>query len=156
MMIKEYLQKEICNDLKRQFGNINEYKEIDIKSYINKYIKKYPLLPYSEIYSIFMEILEHKYILKYFLVQKDSSGQWQKVSAKTRHSLFKQFLEYFQGDSLCGSAILVEADSVDDFPFDRDLFPYLKREFAQYLYYIRREEFRYAEFIKLKGEMALH
>lgn len=70
MMIKDCLKKRISNDLRQDFGNTDNYKEINIGEYINKYMKEFPYLSRYTINAYFIKVLNKEYDLKSLLLIK--------------------------------------------------------------------------------------
>lgn len=77
IMIKDCLKRRISNDLRKDFGDINNFKEINIGEYINKYMKEFPYLSRYTISAYFIKVLNKEYDLKNFLLiaPKRVSGQ---------------------------------------------------------------------------------
>ena len=61
MKIKDKLERKISDDLRKDFGNINNFKEINIGEYINKYMKEFPYLSKYTINSYFIKVLNKEY-----------------------------------------------------------------------------------------------
>lgn len=69
-MIKDCLRRKISNDLRQDFGNTDNFKEINIGEYINKYMKEFPYLSRYTINSYFIKVLNKEYDLKSLLLIK--------------------------------------------------------------------------------------
>ena len=70
MKIKDKLERKISDDLRKEFSDINNFKEINIGEYINKYMKEFPYLSRYTINAYFIKVLNKEYDLKSFLLIK--------------------------------------------------------------------------------------
>lgn len=70
MKIEDKLERKISDDLRKNFGDINNFKEINIGEYINKYMKEFPYLSRYTINAYFIKVLNKEYDLKSFLLIK--------------------------------------------------------------------------------------
>lgn len=68
MKIEDKLERKISDDLRKDFGDINNFKEINIGEYINKYMKEFPYLSRYTINAYFIKVLNKEYDLKSFLL----------------------------------------------------------------------------------------
>lgn len=68
MKIEDKLERKISDDLRKDFGDINNFKEINIGEYINKYMKEFPYLSRYTINAHFIKVLNKEYDLKSFLL----------------------------------------------------------------------------------------
>lgn len=70
MKIEDKLERKISDDLRKNFGDINNFKEINIGEYINKYMKEFPYLSRYTINAYFIKVLNKEYDLKSLLLIK--------------------------------------------------------------------------------------
>ena len=70
MKIEDKLERKISDDLRKDFGDINNFKEINIGEYINKYMKEFPYLSRYTINAYFIKVLNKEYDLKSLLLIK--------------------------------------------------------------------------------------
>lgn len=145
MMIKDCLKRRISNDLRKNFGKTDNYKEINIEEYINKYIKEFPYLSNYMINSCFMKVLDEEYDLKSLLCCKDDENGWQPISYAIKEVVFKDFLDDYKIEKF----FYTVTDHFDGRgPLNPELMVILEEEFERYLFNDKKGKFEYVDFIK--------